>query len=101
MLVVNHGRGVADKTTRTAVTASTVGTQILPKTPTRVDVSLANVATAAKFYIGFGTTLVSTTNYTVVLNPGDMYTNNVSVDAIRVISDTTSATELLLVSEST
>lgn len=103
MYVQGYGSIKADSTTRTAIAASTVPpvNPQIAKNLSRQLICLYNGATSQKFYIAFGSTVVSTTNYTVLLNPGDFYESPVTVDAVSVVSNGTSASDFLFVTEMT
>lgn len=60
--------------TRSSFTATT-DTQIAAQSDTRPSLAIYNAGPAI-LYIGLGNTAVSTTNYTYLLNAGDIYTPN-------------------------
>lgn len=101
MYVQGYGSIKADSTTRTSIAASTVPpvTPQIAKNLSRQLICLYNGGTSAKFYVAFGSTLVSSTNYTVLLNPGDFYESPVVVDAISVVANSTAAADFLYITE--
>lgn len=103
MYIQNYGIAKSDKTVRTPISASTVS----PVTPQiaanrdRTQIGFANASATLKFYLAFGSRIVSSTDYSVVLNPGDYYEVWTTIDAVSIVSNGTSATDYLLVTEMT
>lgn len=101
MYIQNFGLTKSNQSVRTTISASVTP----PLTPQiaanrfRQKICLANGSTTLKFYISFGITPGSATDYTVVLNPGDYFEDFASIDAISVVSNGTSLTDFLYVTE--
>lgn len=66
-----HGDG-GSSATRTSYTHSTVEAQVLAANTSRHDLSVYNFGTS-NLYVGLGTTVVTSTNATVMLPPGTLY----------------------------
>lgn len=101
MYIQNYGIAKSDQTVRTPIAANTVP----PTTPqisanlSRLQICFANASTTYKFYLAFGSRMVSSTDYSVVLNPGDYYEVYSTVDAVSVVASGISATDYLFVTE--
>lgn len=75
------GIPVATTSGRTSVADSAVSVLLLSANPGRISFSVFNDSTAI-LYLGFGTVAVSTTNYTVQIQPGGYYEPPVALAAI-------------------
>ena len=96
-----YGFPKSDITYRTRLSASA----FLPLTPqfsanmNRQQICFMNTSTTVNFYLVFGQVPVSSSDYTVVLKPGDYYEIYTSVDSIAVFASSTSLTDILVVTE--
>lgn len=101
MYIQNFGVTKSNQTVRSSISANVIPplTPQIVANPFRLKICLYNGAAALKFYIAFGTNEGSMTDYTVILNPGDYFEDTTSVDAISVVSNGTSLTDCLYITE--
>lgn len=101
--IQSYGNAKSDSSVRTSISATTVVpvTPQIAANPRRVQIGLTNASSSLKFYIAFGSKIVTSTDYSFALNPGDYYETWNTVDAISVVASGTSATDFLNVTEMT
>lgn len=101
MYIQNFGLTKSNQSVRTAISANVLPpiTPQIPANPFRQKICLFNGSLSLNFYVAFGTTPGSAMDCTVMLTPGGYFEDQVSVDAISVVSNGTSLTDCLYVTE--
>ena len=101
MYIQNYAITKSNVSVRTAIAASAIpplNPQISANTA-RQKICFTNGSSTLKFYIAFGTNEGSITDYTLILNPGDYFEDTTSIDAVSAVSNGTSLTDILYVTE--